>query len=48
MILLSALLIAAAALVPLSQMGFRDALQALLKNFDIARKQYQRQVGTHW
>ena len=48
MVLLSGLLVAAAALVPLSQMGFRDGLQALLKNFDIAREQYQRVAGTHW
>jgi len=48
MILLSALLVAATALVPLSQMGFRDGLQALLKNFDIAREQYQRVAGTDW
>ncbi len=31
---------------PLSHLGFRDGLQALLKNFDIAREQYQRQTGT--
>ena len=48
MILLSGLLVAAAALVPLSQIGFRDGLQALLQNFDIAREQYQRVAGTHW
>ncbi|MFO1420775.1 MAG: metal-dependent hydrolase [Candidatus Competibacteraceae bacterium] len=48
MILLSGLLVAAAALVPLSHLGFRDALQALLQNFDIAREQYQRVAGTHW
>jgi inner membrane protein len=48
MILLSGLLVAAAALMPLSQMGFRDGLQALLQNFDIAREQYQRVAGTHW
>ena len=48
MILLSGLLVAAAALAPLSQMGFRDALQAVLRNFDIAREQYQRVAGTHW
>ena len=48
MILLSALLIAATALVPLSQIGFRDGLQRLLRNFDIAREQYQRVAGTHW
>ncbi len=47
MILLSALLVAAAALVPLSHLGFRDGLQALLQNFDIAREQYQRVAGTH-
>jgi len=48
MILLSGLLVTAAALYPLSQMGFRDALQALLKSFDIAVEQHQRQIGTHW
>jgi inner membrane protein len=37
MILLSALLVLTAAIVPLSQIGFRDGLQALLQNFDIAR-----------
>ena len=48
MILLSGLLVAAAALVPLSQIGFRDGLQRLLHNFDIAREQYLKQAGTHW
>jgi inner membrane protein len=48
MVLLSGLLVAAAALYPLSHLGFRDGLQALLKNFDIAREQYQRVAGTHW
>ena len=48
MILLSGLLVLAAALVPLSQIGFRDGLQALLQNFDIAREQYPRVAGTHW
>ncbi len=48
MILLSGLLLFSVALYPLSQMGFRDALQALLKSFDIAVEQYQRQIGTHW
>jgi inner membrane protein len=48
MILLAVLLGLAAALVPLSQIGFRDGLQRLLRNFDIAREQYQRQAGTHW
>jgi inner membrane protein len=48
MILLAVLLGIAAALVPLSQIGFRDGLQRLLRNFDIAREQYQRQAGTHW
>jgi len=48
MILLSGLLVAAAALIPLSQLGFRDALQALLQNFAIAREQYPRVAGTHW
>jgi inner membrane protein len=48
MVLLSGLLVAAAALYPLGHLGFRDGLQALLKNFDIAREQYQRVAGTHW
>ena len=47
MILLSALLVAVTALVLLNQIGFRDGLQRLLRNFDIAREQYQRQAGTH-
>ena len=48
MVLLSGLLVAAAALYPLSHIGFRDALQALLKSFDIAVEQYARVSGTHW
>lgn len=48
MVLLSVLLVLVLALYPLSRMGFRDALQALLKSFDIAHEQYQRQIGTHW
>ena len=48
MILLAILLGLAVALVPLSQIGFRDGLQRLLRNFDIAREQYRRQAGTHW
>ncbi|MDG4551695.1 MAG: metal-dependent hydrolase [Candidatus Contendobacter sp.] len=48
MILLSALLVTTLALVPLSQLGFRDALQVLLQSFEIAVEQYQRNAGTHW
>ncbi len=48
MILLAVLIGLTAALYPLSHLGFRDGLQALLRNFDIAREQYQRQAGTHW
>jgi inner membrane protein len=48
MVLLSGLLVAAAALYPLSHIGFRDALQALLQSFDIAVEQYARVSGTHW
>ncbi len=48
MMLLSALLLLTVALYPLSHLGFRDALQALLKSFDISVEQYQRQIGTHW
>ena len=48
MVLLSALVALAVALVPLSHLGFRDALQAVLKSFDISVEQYQRQIGTHW
>jgi inner membrane protein len=38
------------ALYPLRHLGFRDGLQALLKNFDIARKQYRWRecTGTPW
>jgi len=31
----------------LSHLSFRDGLQALLRNFDIAREQYPRVAGTH-
>jgi inner membrane protein len=48
MILLAVLIGLTAALYPLSHIGFRDGLQALLKNFDIAREQFQRVAGTHW
>jgi hypothetical protein len=48
MVLLAGLLGLALALYPLSHLGFRDGLQAVLKNFDIAREQFQRQAGTHW
>ena len=48
MVLLSALLALAVALYPLSHLGFRDALQALLKSFDIAVEHYARVSGTHW
>ncbi|MDS4029962.1 MAG: metal-dependent hydrolase [Candidatus Contendobacter sp.] len=48
MILLAVLLALTVALYPLSHLGFRDGLQRLLRNFDIAREQYQRQAGTHW
>ena len=43
--MLSALIALSAALYLLGHLGFRDGLQAVLKNFDIARKQYQRQAG---
>ncbi|MEI2774317.1 MAG: metal-dependent hydrolase [Candidatus Competibacter sp.] len=48
MMLLSALLLLTVALYPLSWMGFRDALQAVVRSFDISVEQYQRQIGTHW
>ncbi|MBL8253070.1 MAG: metal-dependent hydrolase [Candidatus Competibacter sp.] len=48
MILLAVLIALTVALYPLSHIGFRDALQALLKSFDISVEQYQRQIGTHW
>ena len=48
MLLLAGLLALTVALYPLSHLGFRDGLQRLLRNFDIAREQYQRQAGTHW
>ena len=48
MVLLSVLLALAVALYPLSHLGFRDALQAVVRSFDISVEQYQRQLGTHW
>ena len=45
MILLAGLIGLTAALNPLSHLGFRDDLQALLRNFDIAREQFQRVAG---
>ena len=45
MVLLSGLLVAVAALYPLGHLGFRDGLQAVLKNFDIACERYPRQAG---
>jgi inner membrane protein len=48
MMLLSVLLALTVALYPLSHIGFRDALQAVARSFDIAVEQYQRQIGTHW
>ena len=47
MILLAGLLALTVALYPLSHLGFRDALQALLKSFDMAVEQYARVSGTH-
>ena len=46
--LLAGLLALTVALYPLSHRGFRDALQALLKSFDMAVEQYARVSGTHW
>ena len=40
MILLAVLIGLTVAWYPLSHLGFRDGLQALLKNFDMAREQY--------
>ena len=48
MVLLAGLLALTVAFYPLSHLGFRDALQALLKSFDIAVEQYARVSGTHW
>ncbi len=48
MVLLSVLLLLTVALYPLSHLGFRDALQAVVRSFDISVEQYQRQIGTHW
>ena len=47
MMLLSALLLLTVALYPLSHLGFRDALQAVVRSIDISVEQYQRQIGTH-
>ena len=48
MILLAVLIGMTAALYPLSYLSFGNSLQALLRNFDIAREQFQRVAGTHW
>ena len=48
MVLLSVLLLLTVALYPLSHLGFRDALQAVVRSFDISVEQYQRQIGTYW
>jgi inner membrane protein len=48
MILLSTLVVLTVALYPLSHLGFRDSLQLLIANFDIARDAYLKQAGTHW
>jgi len=48
MILLPVLIVATVGLYPLSHLGFRDSLQVLLANFDIARDDFIHQAGTHW
>ena len=48
MILLTILIMATAGLYPLSHMGFRDSLQMVLANFDIARDDFIRKAGSHW
>ena len=47
MILLPVLIVATVGLYPLSHLGFRDSLQVLLGNFDIARDDFIHQAGTH-
>lgn len=48
MILFIALLVLTVGLYPLSSLGFRDSLQLLIANFDIACDQFQREAGTRW
>jgi len=48
MILLPVLIAVAVGLYPLSHLGFRDSLQVLLGNFDIAREDFIHRAGRHW
>lgn len=48
MILFIALLVLTVCLYPLSSLGFRDSLQLLIANFDIAHDQFLREAGTRW
>ena len=47
-VLLSALVLLAVAMVPVSRMGVRGGLHQLLRNFDMAFDEYRVGAGTHW
>lgn len=48
MVLMTALVLLAVGLYPLSQMGIRSGMHQLLKNFDMAVDEYREGAGTHW
>jgi inner membrane protein len=47
-VLLSALVVACAALYPVSGLGFRVGLMWLIADFDMAREEYVKRAGTRW
>lgn len=48
MITMALLFLTIVPLYPLSQIGFRDGLQLMIANFDIAYDGFVKKAGTHW
>ena len=48
MVLMTALVLLAVGLYPMSQMGIRSGMYQLLKNFDMAVDEYRESAGTRW
>ena len=48
MVLMSAFIVWAVAMYPVSQMGLRGGLHQMLKNFDMAFDEYRESAGTRW
>ncbi len=48
MVIMALLLASSVPLYPLSEVGFRGGLQALIRNFDIAYDEFVKGAGTHW